>query len=97
MSAAHQQFSARTRQSGELDKRAGKRRRSLKDGRISVTLGADLGCVVEVDASADNRSAGNFIRKLVLAHYAAQGQDDAALAARAAALRAASEAEQAAS
>lgn len=87
MTTAHQQFSARTRQSGELDK-PGRRRRALKDGRISVTLGADLGCVVEVDAKGDNRSAGNFIRKLVLAHYEAQGQDAASLAARAAALRA---------
>lgn len=94
MSAAHQQFSARTRQSGELD-RPGKRRRALKDGRISVTLGADLGCVVEVDAKEDNRSAGNFIRKLVLAHYAANGQDAASLAVRAAALREASENEKA--
>lgn len=94
MTSAHQQFSALTRQSGELDK-PGKRRRALKDGRISVTLGADLGCVVEVDAKLDNRSAGNFIRKIVLAHYEAQGQDADALAHRAAALRAASEREKA--
>lgn len=96
MKNAHQQFSARTRQSGELDARQGKRRRSLKDGRISVTLGADLGCVVEMDAKADSRSAGSYIRKLVLEDYARRGQDIASLAARAAALReAAASAEQA--
>lgn len=88
MSAAHQRFSAQSRRDGELDK-PGRRRRALKDGRISVTLGADLGCVVECDAAQDHRSSGGFIRKLVLAHYAAQGQDAASLAARAAALRAA--------
>lgn len=86
MSAAHQQFSARSRESGELD-RPGRRRRALKDGRISVTLGADLGCVVECDAAEDQRSAGGFIRKLVLDYYASRGQDAPALAARAAALR----------
>lgn len=87
MSDAHQQFSASARRSGELD-RIGRRRRSLKDGRLSVTLGSDLGCVVEADACADSRSVGGFIRKIVIAHYASKGLDAPALAARAAALRA---------
>lgn len=88
MSAAHQQFGARTRASGELDK-PGKRRRNLETGRLSVVFGADPACVLEDLAAQDNRSVGGFIRKIVLEWLAAKGYSGPALAARAAALRAA--------
>mgnify|MGYP000888560178 CR=1 FL=1 len=88
MKNAHQQFSALARRSGELDK-PGKRRRNLTTGRISVTLGADLAALVEHDGAAEDRSAGGFIRKIVLEHYKRKGLSGPALADRAAELRAA--------
>lgn len=88
MSDAHQQFSARTRQSGELDK-PGKRRRNIETGRLSVVFGADLACVLEDLAGRDQRSVGGFIRKITAEHVAGLGLDGEGLAARAAELRAA--------
>jgi hypothetical protein len=92
MTTAHQQFSARTRQSGELDK-PGSRRRNLGTGRLSVVFGADPACVLEDLASLDQRSVGGYVRKVVLEHLAAMGLVGDALAARAAELRAAKGAE----
>lgn len=90
MKAAHQQFSAQTRRSGELDKPDGKRRRNLQTGRLSVVLGADPACVIEHLAAEDHRSAGGFIRKIILETLARDyGLEGPALAARAAELRAA--------
>ena len=93
MTTAHQQFSARTRQSGELAKPEG-RRRNLETGRLSVVLGADPACVLEHEAALDGRSVGGFIRKIVLAWFLeARGMDAKALAVRAAELRAVKSAE----
>jgi hypothetical protein len=65
MTSAHQQFSARTRANGEVDK-PGKRRRNLSTGRISVVLGVDAACVMRELAGKDSRSVGGLIRRIVL-------------------------------
>lgn len=88
MTTAHQQFSARTRQSGELERPEG-RRRNLETGRLSVVFGADPLCVLEDLATEDERSVGGYIRKLALEHLAGRGYSGPSLAARAAELRAA--------
>ena|SRR3982751_1077996 len=88
MKPAHQQFSAQTRRNGELEPPQGQRRRNLETGRISVVLGNDIAIIVADDAETDGRSVGGFIRKLVVEHYLNSGWNPAALAARAAALRA---------
>lgn len=93
MSAAHQQFSARTRKSGELDKPTG-RRRNLETGRLSVVFGADAACVLEDLAKKDQRAVGGYIRKVVLQYLGERhGLTGSRLATRAAELRAAKEAE----
>lgn len=90
MSAAHQRFSAKTRQSGELDRPEGGRRRNLETGRLSVVFGADPACVLEDLAAQDQRSVGGYVRKLVLECLARDhGLEGPTLAARAAQLRAA--------
>lgn len=90
MSAAHQRFSAATRRSGELDKPEGGRRRNLDTGRLSVVFGADPACVLEHEASQDQRSVGGLVRKIVLEWFLEKkGMDAPALSARAAELRAA--------
>lgn len=90
MSAAHQRFSAKTRQSGELDRPEGGRRRNLETGRLSVVLGADNACVIEHLAAEDHRSAGGYIRKVIVEHLRdVHGLEGEGLAARAAELRAA--------
>lgn len=90
MSAAHQRFSAESRRSGELDKPAGKRRRNLDTGRLSVVFGADAACVIEDLAAKDNRSVGGFVRKVTLEYLTRiHGLHGEGLAARAAELRAA--------
>jgi hypothetical protein len=89
MTTAHQQFSARTRKSGELDQ-PGKRRRNLDTGRLSVVFGADPCVVLEDLAAKDDRSVGGLIRKIVVEWLeGTHGLDKAALATRAAQLRAA--------
>lgn len=89
MSAAHQQFSARTRVSGELEKPEEGRRKNLENGRLSVVFGKDLACVMAADAADQGTSAGGYARRLVLEHYEREGMDRAHIAARAAELRAA--------
>jgi hypothetical protein len=89
MTVSHQQFSAKARKSGELDK-PGKRRRNLETGRISVVLGADAACVIEEMARSEGRSTGGTIRKIVLEYLSsARGLSGAGLTAHAAELRAA--------
>jgi len=95
MSDAHQRFSARTRQSGELDKPDGTRRRNLETGRLSVVFGADAACVLEHLASEDQRSTGGYVRKVILEHLAALGYTQDTLPARAAQLRSARAAQEA--
>lgn len=96
MSAAHQQFSARTRQSGELDKPEGGRRRNLDTGRLSVVFGADPAAVLAELAAKDQRSVGGYVRKIVLQYLGERhGLSGERLAVKAAELRAAKEAESA--